>query len=559
MRTEYKRDMNHNYLILHGEGEVDTGSYQVRMLVGNVMPSILKCRVQELDGQFSIYYDITSRHSLASVYEEKKFLTEDLKLIFGSFIQAMEEMEEYLLNPEQLLLAPDYMYLDVEKRQMYFCCLPGQEGDVHRQFLNLTEYVLPKIDHTDRRAVALGYGIYRKALEDSFHLEHIKEELYKTREEDSLYEGTSKEAHPPMDGPWQNENTEPDLAAAEDAYANILMNENNFQREERKRRNRKGKEWNSGKTKDRTKERIKEQTKNQTKNQTVEQTKEKKGLWKRVLVCGINGGIFLGIAAAKVYGFLPGVSMEMILGGMITALGVGMLAYVIGKKLHEMQKEKALVRSREEKTPIRSWEDIDGDKGASMDRGRYSKTVPAGMYSEGDRGAEKTAGDVWTDLLRESEEMVPEQSAHEKTAHGKTAHEIIAQGKMAHEKRTYGNTSGNYKEKTYGETVVLSAGCVQGPATLVSREPGELATIYLQEEITVIGKMETAADAVIDLPTVSRMHAKIRRRDGEYYLSDLNSRNGTAVNGRLLQGGEDYCLQEQDEVDFAQARYVFLK
>ena len=31
----------------------------------------------------------------------------------------------------------------------------------------------------------------------------------------------------------------------------------------------------------------------------------------------------------------------------------------------------------------------------------------------------------------------------------------------------------------FGETVVLSAGASKGPATLVSREPGELATIYL--------------------------------------------------------------------------------
>ena len=80
-----------------------------------------------------------------------------------------------------------------------------------------------------------------------------------------------------------------------------------------------------------------------------------------------------------------------------------------------------------------------------------------------------------------------------------------------------------------------------------------------QEELTVIGKMETAADAVIDLPTVSRIHAKIRKRDGEYYLTDLNSRNGTSVNGKMIKSSEEYCLQDQDEVDFAQARYVFLK
>ena len=100
---------------------------------------------------------------------------------------------------------------------------------------------------------------------------------------------------------------------------------------------------------------------------------------------------------------------------------------------------------------------------------------------------------------------------------------------------------------------------VTGPATLVSSEPGELATIYLQNELTVIGKMENAADAVIELPTVSRIHAKIRKREGEYYLTDLNSRNGTSVNGKILKGDEEYCLQDQDQIDFAQARYVFLK
>ena len=121
------------------------------------------------------------------------------------------------------------------------------------------------------------------------------------------------------------------------------------------------------------------------------------------------------------------------------------------------------------------------------------------------------------------------------------------------------NAKMSISQKNFGETVVLSKNIVVGPATLVSREPGELATIYLQEELTVIGKMENAADAVIDLPTVSRIHAKIRKRDGEYYVTDLNSRNGTSVNGILLKGDEECCLQNEDEVDFAQARYVFLK
>ena len=60
----------------------------------------------------------------------------------------------------------------------------------------------------------------------------------------------------------------------------------------------------------------------------------------------------------------------------------------------------------------------------------------------------------------------------------------------------------------------MSAGAVSGPASLVSKEPGELATIYINEDLTVIGKLETACDAVISLPTVSRIHDKIKKKGG---------------------------------------------
>ena len=51
MRTEYKRDMNHSYMVLQGIGQVDTSSYQIRMLAGNVIPKLLKCRLQGVDGK----------------------------------------------------------------------------------------------------------------------------------------------------------------------------------------------------------------------------------------------------------------------------------------------------------------------------------------------------------------------------------------------------------------------------------------------------------------------------------------------------------------------------
>ena len=70
----------------------------------------LKCRVQGVDGQFMVCYDITSKQSLLSLYEEKKMGYEDLQMILGGFVQVMEEMSEYLLNPCRLVLKPEYMY-----------------------------------------------------------------------------------------------------------------------------------------------------------------------------------------------------------------------------------------------------------------------------------------------------------------------------------------------------------------------------------------------------------------------------------------------------------------
>lgn len=182
MYAEYKRDVSHNYLILREEEKVNTASYQVRMLTGNVIPSILKCRLQGLDGNLLFYYDITSRQSLASFYEQRKFHRKDLHMLFGGFIRVMEEMAEFLMNTDQLLLCPEYIFLDIEKREVKFCCLPDYHHPIQEQFRELTEYLLPRLDHEDPQAVSMGYGVYRKAMETGFQLEHIKEAIYQNRE-----------------------------------------------------------------------------------------------------------------------------------------------------------------------------------------------------------------------------------------------------------------------------------------------------------------------------------------------------------------------------------------
>ena len=457
MRAEYKRDMNHNYLILYGEDEINTDSYQVRMLVGNVIPSLLKCRIQGMDGRFLVYFDITSKQALSVLYEEKKMGVEDLHLIFGGFVKAMEDAAEYLMNPGQFIISPEYIYTDIEKQEIYFCMMPGYEKDIKEQFQFLTEYILPKIDHQDQDAVILGYGVYKRAMEDSFHLEHIKEELYKTQGQqgttttkpeqmktESEQRQESEDFNPEEEGFWENEEINQEFVRDGEKSKRLSL-------------------------------------------------PQKTGI---IVLAAI---LLCGIATITLMGYLPYLETGTILGIIIVLVACVMLfVYVLKIK----KKPGALRQGREEE-----------------------RDNPNGIT--GKEPADQT-----------------DQSQNTIKSVVKSTNKPVVKSSQLH--------------ADYGETVVLSAGAVSGPASLVSKEPGELATIYINEDLTVIGKLETACDAVISLPTVSRIHAKIRKKEDAYYLTDMNSRNGTAVNGRLLLPDEEYQLEPEDEVDFAQARYIFL-
>lgn len=62
-------------------------------------------------------------------------------------------------------------------------------------------------------------------------------------------------------------------------------------------------------------------------------------------------------------------------------------------------------------------------------------------------------------------------------------------------------------------------------------------------------------DIVLDEGAVSRQHAQISLDDGEYFVEDLHSRNGTMVNGKLIEGR--YRLQENDRLKICDLLFTF--
>ncbi len=89
---------------------------------------------------------------------------------------------------------------------------------------------------------------------------------------------------------------------------------------------------------------------------------------------------------------------------------------------------------------------------------------------------------------------------------------------------------------------------------LVSRDAGIPDAVLLAFPC-VLGSKRESVDILIEDKSVSRMHAQIDEAGGKLYIYDLNSRNGTFING-IRVVSEEKEIKEGDEIRIGNLRFV---
>ena len=117
----------------------------------------------------------------------------------------------------------------------------------------------------------------------------------------------------------------------------------------------------------------------------------------------------------------------------------------------------------------------------------------------------------------------------------------------------------NYAES---ETTVLSMDQNSSQAASQMPPKGLLYFVQTQQSVTIekdefkIGKNAGMVDYVISNDTsVSRQHAVIQRKNGQFFVTDLGSTNGTFVNEKRISGTVQ--LQDGDNIRYADVISVF--
>ena len=80
--------------------------------------------------------------------------------------------------------------------------------------------------------------------------------------------------------------------------------------------------------------------------------------------------------------------------------------------------------------------------------------------------------------------------------------------------------------------------------------------ILIGQGVSVFGKSSTV-DVNVDNPYVSRRHFQIKCQDGVFYITDLDSTNGTFLNGVRLNPHQERRLRDQDRIGLAGDQVVF--
>ena len=84
-----------------------------------------------------------------------------------------------------------------------------------------------------------------------------------------------------------------------------------------------------------------------------------------------------------------------------------------------------------------------------------------------------------------------------------------------------------------------------------------ISALALGDRVGVtLGRSPANAEFIIDHEEVSREHIRLTCADGELYAEDLNTLNGTKVNGRLLNPREQVLLRDNDRLEMGPVAFT---
>jgi hypothetical protein len=93
---------------------------------------------------------------------------------------------------------------------------------------------------------------------------------------------------------------------------------------------------------------------------------------------------------------------------------------------------------------------------------------------------------------------------------------------------------------------------------LKSVKEGKYDNIAINKTDFIIGRLKEQVDFIVNNGAIGKVHVSITNHDGKYFIKDLNSRNGTYINGKRITSNMEYEINDRDKISLASCDYIFI-
>lgn len=120
----------------------------------------------------------------------------------------------------------------------------------------------------------------------------------------------------------------------------------------------------------------------------------------------------------------------------------------------------------------------------------------------------------------------------------------------------WGETVISPRDGESDETQVMDSG---EPVWLEYMEAGRKKRFFITREVTRIGRQKDQVDLPVDNNKVGKIHAQLIQEKGKFYVRDMNSKNGTYLNGSGRRIAEDILtpVSDGDKITLADSEFIF--
>ena len=110
------------------------------------------------------------------------------------------------------------------------------------------------------------------------------------------------------------------------------------------------------------------------------------------------------------------------------------------------------------------------------------------------------------------------------------------------------------KDEEISNTVLLTDKRIKNSGRIL-RSTNGMEDIEIGYLPFIIGKQDRICDYVLDAEGVSRLHLQFFEKENTLYVRDLNSRNGTYINGKKLENEENMEMNNGDNINICGINY----